>query len=300
MEFNDCIIEMKRRFDLHFKVLMNRIIWKVKKKPIVKSIDETLDYILEHHCSVSRYGDGEFTIMLGVGCDGYQDANSKIAERSKEVLIRPIPDHIVCLHDVFGDLSFLKKSSIDFNRGMIVGAGAQWLELIPSDRVYYNTFFTRCYNMFEDKSNAYRWFEKNKMIWRGRDILLIEGEKSRLGVGNDLFAEAKSVRRILGPAQNAFEKYDELFRAAKQYGGKGKLVLIALGMTATVLAYDLAKEGIWAIDIGHIDIEYEWYLRNATEKVAIEGKFVNEAPGGRVVTDQCNPLYESQIITKIL
>lgn len=33
----------------------------------------------------------------------------------------------------------------------------------------------------------------------------------------------------------------------------GRLILIALGMTATVLAYDLSKAGFWAIDIGHID-----------------------------------------------
>jgi hypothetical protein len=39
---------------------------------------------------------------------------------------------------------------------------------------------------------------------------------------------------------------------------KNILILISLGPTATVLAYDLAKLGYWAIDIGHIDNEYEW------------------------------------------
>lgn len=34
-------------------------------KPYVHTIDETLDYILMHHCSVSRYGDGEFAIIEG-------------------------------------------------------------------------------------------------------------------------------------------------------------------------------------------------------------------------------------------
>ena len=36
-------------------------------------------------------------------------------------------------------------------------------------------------------------------------------------------------------------------------------VLIALGQTATVLAYDLSEAGLQAIDPGHVDVEYEWY-----------------------------------------
>ena len=38
-------------------------------------------------------------------------------------------------------------------------------------------------------------------------------------------------------------------------------MLIALGPTATILAYDLAEKGVQALDVGHIDIEYEWFLR---------------------------------------
>ena len=50
---------------------------------------------------------------------------------------------------------------------------------------------------------------------------------------------------------------------------KNKLILIALGPTATILAYDLYKLGYRAIDIGHIDIEYEWFLRKANTKIPI-------------------------------
>lgn len=211
---------MINELKLHFSVLYNRMLWKLKKKPIVKSIDETLDYINEHHCSVSRYGDGEFTVMLGVDCTGYQMYNAELGERLREIIESPIEKHIVCLPGIFGDLSFLKESSLKFNKGMIAGAGRKWLDSIPKDRVYYNTFFTRCYNMFADKANCPRWFEKNKIIWKDQDVLVIEGEKSRLGVGNDLFEGAKSIRRILGPAQNAFDKYEELYNLAIKYGGR--------------------------------------------------------------------------------
>ena len=46
----------------------------------------------------------------------------------------------------------------------------------------------------------------------------------------------------------------------KQKLSKNKLILIALGPTATVLSYDLYKLGYHVIDIGHADIEYEWFL----------------------------------------
>ena len=185
----------------------------------------------------------------------------------------------MCLPDIFGDMKDLKNSSREFNNGLLGKERRKWLKLIDLNRTYYNAFFTRCYNMFEDKSNAIGWFEKNKKIWIDQDILIIEGKYSRLGVGNDLFQEAKSIQRILAPAQNAYDQYDALLNEAQEYGG-GKLILLALGMTATVLAYDLAKLGFWAIDIGHIDVEYEWYKLGVKDKVALKGKYVNEVVGG--------------------
>ena len=58
------------------------------------------------------------------------------------------------------------------------------------------------------------------------------------------------------------------------------LILISLGPTATVLAYDLIEFGHQIIDFGHFDIQYEYYLRNATKKIKIPNKYVNEVPGG--------------------
>lgn len=59
------------------------------------------------------------------------------------------------------------------------------------------------------------------------------------------------------------------------------LVLISAGPTATILAADLSKIGVQSIDIGHLDVEYEWFKRGVTEKVRIPGKYVNEAAQGR-------------------
>ena len=78
------------------------------------------------------------------------------------------------------------------------------------------------------------------------------------------------------------------------------MIIMALGPTATVLAADFAMMNMQALDIGHIDIEYEWYLQGAKERVAIPGKYTNEAPNGRDDIAACeDELYLSQIIDRI-
>ena len=153
--------------------------------------------------------------------------------------------------------------------------------------------------MFNDKSNCKYYFQFIKNIWKDKDIVIIEGEESRLGIGNDLFNNASSIERILAPKRDAFDKYSKILNEAKKLD-KNKLILLALGPTATVLAYDLSKLGYQAIDIGHIDIEYEWFLQGAKEKVAIENKYVGEAKGGRDIKSIDNKEYLQQIKVKIL
>ena len=78
-------------------------------------------------------------------------------------------------------------------------------------------------------------------------------------------------------------------------------MLIALGPTASVLAYDLNKNGYQAIDFGHADIQYELYLRNSTEMIKIPFKLVNEYDSGRNQIDDIKDFnYYNQIVEKIL
>ena len=131
-------------------------------------------------------------------------------------------------------------------------------------------------------------------------MVIIEGEKSRLGVGNDLFDNMKSIERIICPTMNAFNKYKEIINTIKKKVKKNKLILIALGPTATILAYDLYKLGYRAIDIGHIDIEYEWFLRKAKTKIPIKNKYVNERRGRKnKFTKVKDKNYYHQIIAQI-
>ena len=135
-------------------------------------------------------------------------------------------------------------------------------------------------------------------MWKDKDIIIVEGVKTRLGVGNDLLVEARSIKRILGPAINAFDYIDEIKKKVVEVYN-GELVIMALGPTATILASDLSKLGIQALDIGHLDIEYEWYCRKSKSHDIIPGKYTNEAVNGSEVEECIDEEYLSQIIARI-
>ena len=73
-----------------------------------------------------------------------------------------------------------------------------------------------------------------------------------------------------------------------------------MGPTATVLAYDLAKNGIQAFDIGQLDNEYHWFLSKAEKKIEIPGKSVAEVEGCHCPKDLvADKKYEKQIVEQI-
>ena len=172
--------------------------------------------------------------------------------------------------------------------------------IYKQNKLYYNAFITRPYMRYKNKSNVDLIFKKLKSIWNDRDIIIIEGEHTRLGCGNDLFDNVKSIRRILGPARNAFDKYDEILtNTLNAIQSKDTLILASLGATATVLTYDLAKHGYQAIDTGHVDIEYEWMLKGVKKKTIVVGKYVNEVKAGLEYSGAEDKKYINQIIMKI-
>ena len=135
----------------------------------------------------------------------------------------------------------------------------------------------------------------------GVDVYLIEGNFTRCGVGNDLLNNASSVHRIICPSTNAWESYEKIVETAVALIPlENSVVLCCLGPTATVLAYDLHKRGYRALDLGNIDIEYEWFKMKATEKLPVKNKYTNEAVGGDQVKDDIDDGFRQEVIAEIL
>ena len=271
---------------------------------------ETLDKILRTGASVSRFGDGELQIMqryldelehpsCAEEVDTFQHYDASLGKRLYEVWQVPSSArHLNCVPYAFKDSSPHRGyGRIFFEREALMRLPL--LEKLALEHDFYDTNFTRFYMGRYDIRDYPAYIKRMKTIWHDRDILFVEGEKSRLGVGNDLFSGARSVQRILCPATDAWGSYPEILRLTKEHGA-GRLILIALGQTATVLAYDLSEAGLQAIDLGHVDVEYEWYRMRAKTKVPIPGKYVNEARGGREVAEHPDQVaYLKQVIARV-
>jgi len=272
----------------------------------VLSFKETIDCIVRERLSVSRFGDGELRFMLSSDSGDTFEVNSKkLADSLKVVLTSKSAKMLVCLPDVFNGVKGLNlKDQVFWQREVSIYL-RKYVSLLDENYLYGDSFFTRPYQLYSEQSikTAYR-FKQLKRIWDDRNILLVEGNLTRFGYGNDLLDNAKSVERILVPAKNAFEKVDNIYLSIKRYIGhthkKDLLILISAGPTATILAYMISKElEIQAVDIGHLDIEYEWFEIGAESKVAIRGKYVNEAVGEKYLSGDVSSEYNNEVVDRI-
>lgn len=263
----------------------------------VLGILDTLNYIMAHNSSVARFGDGEMDIITGHSIP-YQDYDENLANELKEIISSESNESlVVCLSDVFERLDRYNQSAVDF-----------WKQHLNNNYIYYkslckapwygSTFISRPYMDLVDKSLSNMYFKNIKNLWDKRDILIVEGVNSRSGVGNDLFDNANSVERIICPSKNAYSKINEIQLLIERHA-ENKLVLLILGPTAKVLAKRLSIKKIQAIDMGHIDSEYEWFKMKATTKVKLDHKHTAEHNFDENITFIEDDAYNSQIVERI-
>ncbi|MEI6578765.1 MAG: SP_1767 family glycosyltransferase [Eubacteriales bacterium] len=274
------------------------IVRHLNKAPTIMSNFETINYIIENQCSVSRFGDGEIKLIAGKDIS-FQNASPEIMENLRKVLSSDKNGLLVCIPNVFESLNHFTAIDGLYWKKHLSRYRKSWYRYTLKSKTYGNAFISRCYMCFNEKDLAGDYFAALKKIWDGKDIVLVEGDKSRLGVGNDLFKNANSVRRILGPSAAAFSQYNNLLDEVKKLE-KSTLFIMAMGPVASVMPYDLNEFGYRAIDLGNIDTEYEWFLRGCTTKTPIENKMVYEAGAGEGVGELDDEIYQSQIIARIL
>jgi glycosyltransferase family protein len=293
------LFKLPRKIFKLFLSLIYPLVIKCYPLPKVKSIPDTIDKIIKDKVSICRFGDGELLYVSEKRSLPFQKQNVRLRDFFIKILMSNHNNILVGLPIGFYSLNNLKKDSKRTWRAVISWTYPGVYKYLNHSKMYYNASMTRLYIDYEDNSHSGELFKKVQSIWKNRNILLIEGEKSRLGVGNNLFENALSVKRILGPAHDAFDQFDNLLDFSCRQD-KNHLVLVAMGPTAKPLVYELSLQGFQAIDIGNLDVEYEWFLRGANEKIKIPGKYVNEAVGGKQVESIKDDLYFNQIIARFL
>ena len=153
---------------------------------------KTLKYIIDNKVSVSRFGDGELGVVTGHDSD-FQKCSDEIISKLKEVLNSNMSNHIVCLPYPWKILSKLKYRAFEYwGAYLISNLNSEISRVTNLNKTYYDSNFTRFYIDYRNDKIAKTVVPLLKQIWQDRNICIVEGEFSRLGVGNDLFNNSKS------------------------------------------------------------------------------------------------------------
>lgn len=268
----------------------------------VMSIDETLDQLLETEQSLIRFGDGEFNLINGNSI-AYQEYQEELAQEMREILLHADDTEnkvLICLPEIFEIFkgSFLQnEDSEKFWKQVLDDHGRFFQETCQAKR-YGSTWISRPYIDNKDKSHAITQFEKIKSLFEHKDILIVEGATTRSGVGNDLFNNVLSIKRIICPSHHAFSKVDAIQQAILDHA-PGRIILLMLGPTAKILAYRLSQLGYRALDLGHIDPEYEWMKMGAETKVQLKHKHTAEFNFDQGIEFIEDEDYNSQIVVDL-
>lgn len=279
----NCIFQIRLNFYAYF-------IWPFIKQTIPKlhvmSEFDTLEKILNNHLSCIRFGDGEFNLMVGGKGPSFQDNSPRMRKLLREVLqtsssniLVCVPGTLVCdVLDKGAGVLYTKKAR-NFWRYFLILYKSFIKNNISENTIYGNALITRPYIDRLDRDFMISILNLYKEIFRGRDVIIVEGEKTRFGVGNDLLDGVNSVKRIIAPSKNAFDFYDQLVEVCWGLCNSDPniLFLVSLGPTAKLLVKRISDFKGQALDIGHLDIEYEWFRRNEKTKSPVSGKCVNES-----------------------
>lgn len=267
--------------------------------PRFRSNEETLRLIIEEGKSLARFGDGEFSIAFRIPRQKFQRIDDCLARRIWEVVRSEHPNLLIGIADNYGRLDkYSEQGAGGIRLYMTEETRRQHQQILPADRVYSDAYMTRPYVMYNDvfTEEPRKRFDALKRIWKDKKVLIVEGAQTRLGVGNDLFDGAEHLERILAPATSSFDRYDDILEECLRHGERVDLFLLAIGPASGVLAYDLTVKGFQAVDVGHIDLEYEWFLAGKGTRVSIPHKYNNEVEGGNMVEPIQDAAYAASVI----
>ena len=214
---------------------------------------QTIKYLLDERASIARYGDGEIKLCLGRSAKS-QKADLNMQKRLKDILksngsvncLVGIP-RIYSGHDS-GRMTEKKWSFWKRYKSKSV------LDLYDQNKVYGSAFITRPDT--NDAIDCKEYYDKLKLIWKDREVLIMHGEGTGFLKRRSLVETASVVAEFTGPIRDAYAYHDKLVKTLLFCSDKDTVILLSLGPEATVLAYDLARAGRQALDLGHLGMFY--------------------------------------------
>lgn len=215
---------------------------------IILNEEDTIDLIKKGK-SISRFGDGEFirVVLEGRDISKLQSYNPFMRKKLMEVIINPVKNLMIGI------------PRTEIKKGWIKHFHRKFVKFITGKKIENNTFASAFFSRpsMVNRSND-EYFKKVMSIWNDKKIVLINFNKNL--VKHHLFKNCK-IDFIKISRNDCFSSYDKIWEQCKNFYNQKRLFLISAGPTATCLAYDLTRDGEWAIDIGQIALEYSLYKK---------------------------------------
>ena len=137
--------------------LFGSLIYDVTRKkyifPKINTIEESIQKIINDKVSVARFGDGELNLMNAhTKKIVFQDFDSQLSKRLKEVLSSEYDNIIICLPESFRNLCDFGKKQ--FHKNYIWSSYNFVIQFLDLNRTYYNAYLSRPYRDFLDQKKA--------------------------------------------------------------------------------------------------------------------------------------------------
>lgn len=222
------------------------------KYPAVFSERDTLELVRAGR-SLARYGDGEFNLCADRPAKAQQA--DPVLRSQLQIILAGGSD---CLIGIPNVQSETPKREF-WNR-----QAAAALRFLTPEYPYASAFISR-----PDSApwiNTPDYWQALESLWVGQDVTLVRG--GRHGLTKADLVGAGDVREIIGPSIDAWSQYEDLL----DFIGTPARALICLGPTATVLAHDLCRKGVHAIDLGHVGLFLRKYRAGQPMTVTDEDK----------------------------
>lgn len=219
--------------------------FQLLSKRVLTDID-TLVYIEKTRLSISRFGDGEINMLISEnkGC-AFESPDPNVTKKLREILFRDVENLLICIPNLdMGGVwweDYWKKNFLDFSN------------YVNYDKKYGSAWISRSPIFMRHKEKSIELWRK---IWNDRKVIFITGEGSRFNCKHNIFDNVKSYEVIYSKATNATQDIDRLIDLLEDKD-KDSLILLSLGVAATILSYELHIKGFQVLDIGHITNCYD-------------------------------------------
>lgn len=266
--FVQCLHYVLRRYNKQFRFLLceNMDFLKETLKyalhnelpklhiPTIKTAEETVDELLSRRVSIVRFGDGEIDTMMGRP-NVFQQPNPMLADRLKAILSSDRSDILIGIKRSY----YYLDTHCDHEHMLTAYEHRGFLEAVIRKGV---TYYEACLSIpFVCHSEQDAYYQKLRQLWEKRNVVVVCGRYTFKYLRYNIFDNAVEVRYQYAPEREAFAEYDAILQQALTID-KQSLVVVMLGTTATVLAYDLALKGYQALDLGHIAKSYDYFKQH--------------------------------------